>query len=313
MTSIVLRWPMLETARLAARVVRRFPLQRGKQRVANVLGQFFAPAFPNTPEQIHMSSGFDMHLALHDPFQRQMFFSGLYEPGTTRLFRRLLAAGDTMVDGGANIGYFSLLAAQCVGLQGAVHAFEPVPQTFATFSQNVTINHFPQIRANMRALSDHAGELELELPESANDVGFLGWAASAVKLGRGRILAVPMCALEDYADEHGITHIKLVKLDLEGHELAALRGMTRLLNEGRVTFILCEVNSYLLGALQIDLDAIRQFLNEAGYRCYQVDVRTGKLVAAETPIVMSSEVVRDFLFVAPGSWVRERLQATMML
>ena len=116
--------------RVAAGITRAAPLPRGKRRVANMVGDWLAAPQQSEPRIVRMAAGFSLHVDLSSKNQRRMYFSGLYEPNVTRLFQTLLTTGDTVIDGGANIGYYSLLGSQCVGEGGAVHAFEPVPSTF---------------------------------------------------------------------------------------------------------------------------------------------------------------------------------------
>jgi FkbM family methyltransferase len=80
---------------------------------------------------------------------------------TVALFRQYLRPGDTFIDIGANIGYFSLLAASRVGSTGQVHSFEPNPETFKGLQHNVVLNGFKQIVLNNVAISNAAGPIQL--------------------------------------------------------------------------------------------------------------------------------------------------------
>ena len=84
-----------------------------------------------------MRDGFTLRLDLGDPLQRAMAAQRRYESDVTWVYPYLLRPGDRVVDGGAHIGYLTLLASRCVGPSGEVHAFEPVPRTFAALEENV--------------------------------------------------------------------------------------------------------------------------------------------------------------------------------
>jgi len=259
-----------------------------------------------------MASGFDMQVDLSETYQRCIYFSGLYDPYLTRLFKQLLEPGDVMVDGGANIGYFSLFAARRVGKRGAVHAFEPVPATFEALSANIALNGCTTIRANRLALSRCAEELCFEIPTDTRSGAALGRLATIALRGCGPRVTVPACALDDYAASSDIAAIKLVKLDLEGSELAAIEGMQRLLAERRIAYLICELNTVLLDALGIPHSAIRQVLREYGYRCFYISHYIGfwrvehvDLIDASHPGV--SDRYGDYLFVAPGMPIPERI------
>ncbi len=221
--------------RVAAGITRAAPLPRGKRRVANMVGDWLAAPQQSEPRIVRMAAGFSLHVDLSSKNQRRMYFSGLYEPNVTRLFQTLLTTGDTVIDGGANIGYYSLLSSQCVGAGGAVHAFEPVPSTFGALEENIRLNTCTNIAARQMAISDNSQGLTLELPTDERTGNFRDWAASSVILGQGPLVEVPSCSLDEYTADRQIEQIKLVKLDLEGAELSAIKGMQRLLGERRVS------------------------------------------------------------------------------
>ena len=84
---------------------------------------------------------------------------GLYELDTARVLKRLLRPGDHFIDGGANIGYFTLLAARLVGPAGRVDAFEPLPENHARLLAHLDLNGLAdRVRVHRLALSDRAGE-----------------------------------------------------------------------------------------------------------------------------------------------------------
>ena len=107
-----------------------------------------------------MRDGFALRLDLGDPLQRAMAAQRRYESDVTWVYPYLLRPGDRVVDGGAHIGYLTLLASRCVGPSGEVHAFEPVPRTFAALGENVRLNRATNVRTNRVALAARAGEIE---------------------------------------------------------------------------------------------------------------------------------------------------------
>jgi FkbM family methyltransferase len=256
--------------RLVAGGVRVLPVPWQKMRVANQIGKVVVRG--REPKVVigKTIAGFKMRLNLQDTFQRVIYFAGTYEPSATQLFTQIIRSGDTVIDGGANIGYFTLLAAKLVGNDGAVHSFEPIPETYSALQANVALNQFSSVHANCEALSDHSGTLEFEVPLDASTGRALGWAATQVLMGRGPTVSVAARTLDEYAASEGIDRIRLVKLDLEGGELAAVDGMQRLLGAGRVDYLITEVNSFLLDPLGVPHDALRTTLAGLGYRCFQI-------------------------------------------
>jgi len=194
--------------RTVAHVLWSLPLSIGKWRVAHYLADLLVD--PTIPEHrtARIAAGFKMSLDLCDVMQRRIYLAGTYDPRTTRLFQQILRPGDSIVDGGANIGYFSLLAATRVGVHGSIHAFEPIPRTFAALGENIRLNGFSTIRASCLALGQARGQMILEVPEVTHSGGAVAvggtmcpgvtFGADAEESGRAGNWIV--CARQDSVD-----------------------------------------------------------------------------------------------------------------
>lgn len=155
---------------------------------------------------------------------RQMMWRGKWEPRETYWFIRALREGDTVVDLGANVGYFTLIAARLVGDTGHVYAFEPDPEGFALLERNVRLNGLRNVTLLQKAASNENGSIELYLSER--------------NLGDHRIYApadetrttveVEAVRLDDYFEDLR-SEIDFVKIDTQGAELAILEGMEAIL------------------------------------------------------------------------------------
>ena len=244
-----------------------------------------------------MKRGFELELDERDPLQRYMAAEREYEPEVSWIYPYLLRTGDAFVDGGAHIGYLTLLGASCVGPSGSVHAFEPVSLTHDALARNVARNRAANVRLNKMALGPRAGTLELELPIDPEGEGILAWGATSIAVGRGAVERVPMTTLDAYAAHARLRSIRLLKLDLEGAELGALEGARGLLRGRRVEHLVVELNTYLLDLAGERYDERRALLASYGYRCYQL-TKSGRIVAQSGPIVTRDVVVTDLLFAA---------------
>lgn len=173
---------------------------------------------------------------LRESVQRHIYFHGAYEPIESFLFTRLIRPGAVVVDAGANVGQFTLLAASFAGPTGAVHSFEPVPSNFRRVWENVERNAAATARVNQLALWNEPATLELGRPPTAeadNDGTFaVGVTGGVVASG---------IRFDDYAREHGVGRVDVVKMDIEGAEWPALRGMNDALERYRPVLLL-EVN-----------------------------------------------------------------------
>lgn len=142
---------------------------------------------------------------------------GIHELAVTETMYRLVRAGDTTIDLGANLGYDTSLLAHRAGPEGGVHAFEPHPALRERLRRNV--GHLRGVRIYERAVSDHEGDGFLHQPEDfAVNMG-------ASSLGDNGIPIAITTLDATIPDEP----IRLMKIDIEGHELAALSGGDRTL------------------------------------------------------------------------------------
>ncbi len=250
-------------------------------------------------EVVEMRSGFRMRLDARDPLQRIMAEQRVYEPEVSWIYPYLLRSGDVAIDGGAHIGYLSLLMARSVGASGAVHAFEPLPATVRILAENVALNPWARVEVRPLALAAREGSLELEVPIDPQGTSLLAWGASAVHLRRGRTERVAAVPLDAYADAHRLRRVAVLKLDLEGAELPAIAGAQRLLSERRVAYLVCELNRFLLDAQGARYDALREAVCRHGYTCYRIG-KDGRLHPVESAILRPELIVGDLLFARTG-------------
>jgi FkbM family methyltransferase len=157
---------------------------------------------------------------------------GIYEPNVIRALQKYVRAGDTCFDIGGHVGYLTILMAHLVGPQGRVVAFEPVPETFAALQENIQLNHLENVTLECTAVGEQEGTLSL-FCDSAQE---LSWtpsvAAYSVHGNDLRRISVPVQSLDGYLQKSNL-HPKVVKIDVEGAELAVLRGARKMLRETR--------------------------------------------------------------------------------
>lgn len=152
---------------------------------------------------------------------------GLYELDTVRILRRLLKPGHHFVDVGANIGYFTMLAARLVGPTGRVDALEPDPINRQRFRDNICANKLEdRVRLHCVAASDHAGEITLYHPTANSSEANHGMATFYRALvPESQACIVPTARLDELIDRVP----DLIKMDIEGAELQAIEGAVKLL------------------------------------------------------------------------------------
>lgn len=155
-----------------------------------------------------------------------------YEPHISAQVRRLLAPGGVFVDVGANIGYFSLLAARLVGPTGRVIAFEPRPDNVELLMASARDNGFAQIEVRPLAVAEKAQELAF----FASGVTFSnGRIVNDMEPGSAHLPRVRAVRLDDELVD--VPRVDVLKMDIEGAEPRALAGMKDLLRTRRPTVL----------------------------------------------------------------------------
>ena len=154
---------------------------------------------------------------------------GCWEPKATFHFRRLLQEARVVVDVGANIGWYSLLAAKSGAL---VYAFEPEAINFDLLMKSLELNGFENILAFPYVICDRDGETWLTITDSDNK----GTHSTVIDVGKHR-LRVPCWKLDSLFPKQTID---ILKIDAEGAEPEVLMGAQQLIKEKRVKYILME-------------------------------------------------------------------------
>lgn len=208
-------------------------------------------------------SGFTMELDLSDWIPQDIYLTGEFEEATSSIARALLKSGDTAVDVGANIGYFSLLFAQCVGDTGRVISYEPVPVLAAKLRRNLELNRFDNTAVRDLALSDRSGAARFYVGPR-NNTGLSSLRSPRESSDSFEVQLAPFDGLvEDCAK------VTLVKIDVEGAELQVLRGMEGLLRTMRPN-LLVEVTDSFLREMGDSAASLLQYVRQLGYVGYVI-------------------------------------------
>ena len=228
-------WPLVWPVRL---YVRYMPWLRGKGvLIRNVL----LPLLPHEPVLLKAKVPGDRTVLLRyrETLGWSTLLFGDFEAKELAHVVRYLRPGDVAFDVGANVGLYSVATAGAVGASGQVICVEPMPQNIAMIQRNARENRLDNIHCVACAVSDSQGTAQLHL---ANDSAYPSLLAVEENRGTGRTLTVAMRTLDDIWQEAGTPAVRFIKLDVEGAELQALRGATRLLASCRPA-VLFEANS----------------------------------------------------------------------
>ena len=279
----------------------------GRYHLANALARFAGtPFLARLPPDLGGSS---FVCDLHDSISREVCFTGRYEPQETQLALRLLGPGMVVADVGANWGYFTLVCAYLVGGTGRVIALEPHPRLASILAENVASNGLSQVEVHRVA----AGATS----ESKGFVGFdeLGGNWGVSRAAHGSEVAdfeSPAVALDALLDDRHAGRIDLVKIDIEGAEADAMRGMAAGLERHRYRYVLVECHPVELQRMGVSLEQCLAPLRRAGYRGWRIDhsaamhrraaggsVPTAELLAPIDERVLAADPWPHLLWAAP--------------
>ncbi|AQS72066.1 FkbM family methyltransferase [Streptomyces pactum] len=217
---------------------------------------------------VRVRSGARFAVDTQDLIQRYLYLFGAWEPHLTAWLRRRLRPGDGFVDVGANIGVFSVLAAQLVGDAGRVVAIEASPVFHRRLERHGRLNRCRNIRALNAAVSDSRRKLTFVLASSHNMgansiVPYDGPAESTFE-----VEARPLPELLHPAE---IANARVIKIDVEGAEGSVVRGLAPMLGSLRPDAeISVEVAPERMARLGDSIDELLTVMRDAGFHVYRL-------------------------------------------
>lgn len=159
--------------------------------------------------------------------------NGAYERRYMDIFCSKVKEGDVVVDVGAYVGIFSLLAAERVGSTGCVYAFEPVSRNYERLMRNLKLNQAENVKAYNFGLSDKNETLHFNVPrENPAEATLYESAVSeiskSIKMQKD-VVESSLKPFDQFYMEEGLNKVDIVKIDVEGAELKVLKGMENIL------------------------------------------------------------------------------------
>jgi FkbM family methyltransferase len=228
------------------------------------------------PEQpiLKNINGILMSLDFNDRDKSKKMYFGNFQPAISSLFKKYLKNGDVFIDAGANVGYFSAVAAGLVGKTGQVHSFEPVPEYFKKLKNLSDANSRYKITANQLALGDKETTEKIYIggPSHIGDNTFFPDFLEGIS--EVRTADVKVCRLDKYIKDKGLSNIKLIKIDVEGFEFPLLLGMEEYFLEchktGNCPVIICEICPKAYSYLGYKLEDIFNYMKKFSYEPFEV-------------------------------------------
>ncbi|MFJ9865194.1 FkbM family methyltransferase [Streptomyces sp. NPDC101165] len=200
--------------------------------------------------------------------QRYLYLFGVWEPHLTRWMQGRLRPGDTFVDVGANVGYFSVLASCQVGSTGRVVSIEASPRFHDVLAANLRANECGNVRSVNTAVSDTVERLTFYLENPANLGG-----TTVVRPAGATQPAFEMTArtLPEILTEEELRCARIIKIDVEGAEAAVVRGLAPALDRlGPDAELVIEVGPERLASQGRRVEEIIDPLLKHGFHLYRL-------------------------------------------
>ncbi len=231
----------------------------------------FARALPKTPEALHVDMTirernivfdltYDGNFMADVATRMWLARNGACEPEVVHLMRRVVRPGDFVIDGGANIGFMTMIMSRLVGDQGHVEAFEPSALNFKKIRANLELNKIENVTVVNRALWSEETQVVLYQGLDSGLSSLMPFSESLASIPCQGLTLDRWCGNYDRTP-------RFLKLDIEGAEEHALIGASDMLMNG-IDFISCEINPPALarfGSTQMDL---RDFMASKGYSTF---------------------------------------------
>ncbi|MEK7090960.1 MAG: FkbM family methyltransferase [Patescibacteria group bacterium] len=202
----------------------------------------------------------------------ELLLSGKWEEFETELFKQSINLGDIVVDIGAHIGYYTLIAAKKVGDKGRVYAFEPLPKNFELLKKNVELNGYKNVVLINKAVSDRDGTAKLFLSNEDNfgDQRIYDPEGNRVSISIGTI------KLDTFL-KNKEKRINVIKMDIQGSETKTLTGASEIIRKSKKLKLLTE---FWPRGLRLCGSSGREYLNllkKSKFKIFEINNITKKV------------------------------------
>jgi len=209
----------------------------------------------------------------------------------TRMIQKTLRPGMTVIDIGANIGYYALMEACAVTETGHVYAIEPEPCNIELLHLNVKLNGYHHVDVFQAGLSDETGMAKLYVSEHSNLHNLLRPLHAK---NTDSVIDVKIYRLDDFIDEQKIdpSDISFIRMDIEGYEVKALSGMKNILRTAKSLCLFIEFHpQYIEGIADYSLETTLGFLASLGF-----EIRFATATALDGHLIKFHNIsIKDFL------------------
>ena len=220
---------------------------------------------------VRLPNGMPIEVDVREAMGYQIARQGYWERDTVAFVRDFLRPGMTFFDVGANVGQYSLVASQCVGVQGRVHAFEPHPLVHRVLRRNLRRAGCRNAVTHQIALSESSGAATLfvqpHVELGGNSLRPTAWHPDAPGA------PVKTITLDEYVRGANVAHTHLMKVDVEGAELQVLEGAKRTLDQQRDVVLIVEFLQRSASAFGHTVADLEAWLRARGFELFIVTLQ----------------------------------------
>jgi FkbM family methyltransferase len=261
----------------------KHPLMKGFKKVGAII-----LARSNAIAIATLHTGHRIKVDLSSTVGRSIYLRGVYEPEVESCIYHCLDIGDTFVDVGANVGYFSIIASQFVGQEGSVYAFEPHKKVFNLLRESVKINFLNNVEIAEIGLWNERTELSFESQSNS------AFSYIVPSQDNSMLPKIQCVTFDEYIETKRKSPIKLIKIDVEGAEFKVISGMKKTIDEFHPCFII-EMQNWSLSRFSNEVGCIFDFFKERQYSSYDLSHR---LIESEEEAlkILEQSAIKNLLF-----------------
>lgn len=212
-----------------------------------------------------LSNGYRIFLNIDKQVDKEVYI-GSFEAININFFRKLLEGNMVIFDVGANIGYYSIVAAGKLKNNGVIYAFEPASTPFNQFQLNIQINAIQNIELFQLGVADKSGEVNFNVCEddAYNSIG--SSPMSTIK----QSLKINVVSIDEFCENKNIKHIDIMKIDTEGAEYLILKGGKNIFSSSNAPILFCEYNKSTITGFDYNLQDFDGIIKSYGYTPYEL-------------------------------------------
>jgi len=224
----------------------------------------------------------------------------LVEEKEMELLPRLIRPHDEVIDIGANYVYYSIRMSPLAKL-GTVHAFEPVVPTYKIAQRLLKYFKIHNVNLHSKGIGDQNKKVSFTVP--VQDFGFMSAGLAHVKgrdnspkgnqihyrFNKDETVECDVVRLDDFLFDK-LSNLTFIKMDIEGAEYSALKGMVEIIQKFKPV-ILVEMVPFYLEGYNINISEYLNFIQSLGYQKYLYDPKSKKLKQKETPLIESNYIL----------------------